>query len=213
MRKILVINPNSNETVTNAISAGLDGLRKANDCEILCETLAEGPFGVESQADIDAVVGPLQKIVSTRSDIDAFVIACFSDPGLKACRSISKVPVYGIHESAAFEAVSRANKFGVIALSDASIARHEKYHDELEVQNRRAAERPVNLSVDEGATDDRAFQFLCDAGRNLRDIDGADIIILGCAGLSDHRDELEKYLGIPVIDPSRSAVLRAISEN
>jgi len=74
-----------------------------------------------------------------------------------------------------------------------------------------AGERSANLSVDESATGDKAFSHLRAVGRELRDLDGADVLVLGCAGMAVHRRGLEDSLGIPVIDPVQAAAVMAIS--
>ena len=48
-------------------------------------------------------------------------------------------------------------------------------------------------------------------GTELRDLDGADVLILGCAGMSRYRERLEDRLGIAVVDPSQAAVGMAVS--
>ena len=89
---IHVINPNSNAAVTAGLDAALDDMRFAGGPTIACHTLAEGPFGIESQVDSDGVVIPLVHFVQAHADgaVAAFVIACYSDPGLDACRSVAK---------------------------------------------------------------------------------------------------------------------------
>src|SRR5204863_1334284 len=83
--RIRVVNPNSNEAVTRGIDAALAPLRFADGPEIVCSTLAEGPLGIETQADVDSVVMPLLRLIEADNASDAFVIACYSDPGLHAC--------------------------------------------------------------------------------------------------------------------------------
>jgi len=56
---IVVINPNSTETVTAGIDRTLEPLRFAGGPAIECVTLKEGPPGIESQAQSDAVIAPL----------------------------------------------------------------------------------------------------------------------------------------------------------
>ena len=73
---IVVINPNSNKTITEGLEQALKGFRLKNGPEIECLTLYEGPFGIESQLDSDSVIIPLSKLVASRSDANAFVIAC-----------------------------------------------------------------------------------------------------------------------------------------
>ncbi len=208
--KVLVINPNSNAAVTAGISAALAAFRRPEGPEILCETLAEGPFGIESQADIEAVVPPLRRLVAGRPEVAAFVIACYSDPGLRDCREATTRPVFGIQECALRTACARGERFGVIALSEASIRRHLRYQRELGLNDRLAGERAVALTVAESGEDGDSFERLLNVGRDLRDHDRADTIILGCAGMACHRGALEAILGVPVIDPTQAAVAMAL---
>ena len=121
---ILVINPNSNPAVTAGMDQALAAFRFAGGPAIRCATLAEGPFGIESQADVESVVMPLRRLVEADNSSDAFVIACYSDPGLHVCREGTTRPVFGIAECGVLTALARAGRFGVIAISQRSIARH-----------------------------------------------------------------------------------------
>ena len=76
-RHILVINPNSHQAVTDSMSDALAGLRASGGSDINCMTYADGPFGIESQAEIDSVVEPLCHIIDNDRLAEAFVIACY----------------------------------------------------------------------------------------------------------------------------------------
>ena len=208
-RTVVVINPNSNQTVTDGLEKSLSYFNHFEGCIIECVTLEEGPFGIESQLDSDSVVIPLANIVKSRKDAAAFVIACYSDPGIDACRSIALQPVFGIQESGVLTALSRADLFGVIAISDASVERHRRYLARMQVLNRLAGELALNISVDESANGTGTYQRLVEVGYQLIKM-GAGVIILGCAGMSRHRLNLEAELGIPVIDPTQAAVSMAV---
>lgn len=208
--RILVINPNSNPAVTEGLSAALEPLRRPDGPAIDCITLTGTPFGIESQADIDAVIKPLRARVAAERATDAFVIACYSDPGLAACRAATPRPVYGIQESGLLTALSRGGRFGVIALAEASIRRHLHYIQQLGLLGRLAAERPAGLSVAESAEGEATFKRLAAVGRNLVEQDGADVVVLGCAGMARHRAGLERALGVPVIEPTQAAVALAL---
>lgn len=207
---ILVINPNSNPDVTRGISDALEGFRFPSGPVIECLTLAEGPFGIESQVDSDSVILPLVRLVQARPDAAAVVIACYSDPGIDACRSVTTCPVFGIQESGTLMAMARGDRFGVIALSDRSIARHMRYLRRMQVIDRLAGERAADLSVAESASEGNTFDTLLNAGQLLVDQDGADAIVLGCAGMARHRAALEANLKVPVIDPTQAAVGMAL---
>lgn len=207
---IAAINPNSNQAVTDGMVDALKPFAREGAPKVECITLKEGPFGVESQKDVDSVAIPLMNMVKDRTDADAFVIACYSDPGLHVCREATSKPVFGIQECGVLTALSQGDRFGVIAIADASIKRHLRYLRQMGVMERLANERAVNLSVHESATGTQTFERLCQVGAELRDLDGAETIVLGCAGMAAHRAPLAKHLGIPVIDPVQSAVSMAI---
>ena len=80
---------------------------------------------------------------------DAFVIACYSDPGLHVCREGTSRPVFGIAECGVLTALARAERFGVIAIKQRSIARHMRYLRQMGLMDRLAGERPIELSVAE----------------------------------------------------------------
>jgi allantoin racemase len=209
---IMVINPNSNQAVTDGLDAALEAFRVPGEVDIECITLAQGPFGIESQADVEAVVLPLRDLVNARKDADSFVIACYSDPGLHVCREATYKPVFGIQECGVLTAMARGDRFGVIAIMDKSIRRHLRYMRQMGVSGRLAGERAVNLSVAQSATGEGTFARLVEVGAQLRDRDGADTIILGCAGMAAHRAGLEAELGIPIIDPAQAAVSMALGD-
>lgn len=206
---IVVINPNSNQAVTDGLADALSAFQMQDGPAIECLTLAEGPFGIESQADSDLVVAPLIELVKRRGDASAFVIACYSDPGLEACRTITAAPVFGIQESGVLAALARGDLFGVIAISEGSIARHRRYVRKMGVLERLAGERALNMSVAETATGKDTFAALERTGGKLVE-DGADAIVLGCAGMATHRSALEGTLRVPVIDPTQAAVGMAL---
>jgi Asp/Glu/hydantoin racemase len=207
--RIRVINPNSNEAVTQAMSEALEPLRFGNGPEIVCTTLAEGPFGVETQADAESVTMPLRRQVEADNASDVFVIACYSDPGLHVCREGTTRPVFGIAECAVLTALARAERFGVIAIRQRSIARHMRYLRQMGLVDRFAGERPLEMSVAESGGEGTLGRMI-EIGRALKEEDGADAVVMGCAGMARHRRPLEEALGIPVIDPTQAAVTMAL---
>ena len=208
--RILVINPNSNDDVTKGFSEVLDPLRLPGGPDIECITLSEGPFGIETQEHVESVTLPLRRTVVERTDVDAFVIACYSDPGITVCREATNKPVFGIQESGVLAALSRGERFGVIALGPQSIKRHLRYIRQLGLENRLAAERPLHLSV-AAAEEADAYPRVLEVARGLVEEDGADVLLLGCAGMTRHRRPLEQALAVPVVDPVQMAVAQALT--
>src|SRR5260370_15342045 len=90
--RILVINPNSNVVVTRGLEAALQPLDFAEGPEIVCATLAEGPYGVESQADVDSVTMPLRRLVERDNGSAGLRIACHPHPRLPGRRRATGRP-------------------------------------------------------------------------------------------------------------------------
>lgn len=207
---IRIINPNSNTAVTESMSAALDGLRSNDGPALDCITLKDGPFGIESEADSIRVAPLLAEHMKADNEASAFVIACYSDPGLHLCREVTDRPVFGIAECAIATALTRGGQFGVISILGNSIARHARHMRERLLHPRCAGDRALDLSVAEVEAGENTFEQMTEIGRQLRDEDGADVVIMGCAGMAKHRAPLEAELGIPVIDPTQAAASLAI---
>jgi allantoin racemase len=208
--RILVVNPNSNETVTQGLADALAPVQFADGPRIECRTLEEGPYGIETQEHVETVTLPLRNLVAGSNGVDAFVIACYSDPGLHVCREATARPVFGINECGVLTALASGERFGVIAIAQRSIRRHVRYMRQMGLLDRLAGERPLNMSVAETASGEKTLERMIAIGEELRDADGADVIVMGCAGMARHRRPLETALGIPVIDPTQAAVAMAI---
>jgi Asp/Glu/hydantoin racemase len=210
--RILVINPNSTEVVTCGIDEACEPLRIPGGPEIECVTLKEGPPGIETQQHVDGVIPHLLSLVLQKEkQYSAFVIACYSDPGLHSLREQTKKPVLGISECGILIALTLGQKFGVIAILKQSIARHLRYVAALGVSERLAGELPVDLGVTDLADEKRAYGRMVEVGRTLRDAHGADVVVMGCAGMARYRKPLQDELGIPVVEPTQAAVGMAVS--
>jgi Asp/Glu/hydantoin racemase len=209
--RILVINPNSTDAVTRAIDAAMAPLRITGGPRIDCMTLSEGPPGVESQSDADAVIAPLCRAIGdVEPETAAFVIACFSDPGLFSAREATAKPVLGIAECGILTALTLGHRFGVISILARSVPRHLRYIAAMGVAQRLAGDLPIGLGVTELGDGRGALSRMIEVGRRLRDQCGADVLVMGCAGMARYRADLEEAVQIPVVEPTQAAVAMAI---
>jgi Asp/Glu/hydantoin racemase len=208
MRRILVINPNASQACSDGISAALEPLRFPSGPMLDVVTLHEGPPAVVAWRDWYRVVEPMCRLVE-RTDADAYIIACASDPGIEAVRTATVKPVFGIFRAAVAAAVSRAERFGVIAMVDSSIARHRQALRAMGLEARLAGEIPLNLPMETLLDPAAARAALIAVGRELKAL-GAESLILGCTGMAHHRAFVRQELGIPVIEPCQAAALAAI---
>ena len=211
MAAILVINPNSTESMTRVIDEACEPLRIPGGPAIESATLKEGPPGIETQQHVDGLIPPLLAFVRKHEPrYDAFVIACYSDPGLHSVREVTKKPVLGIAECGILTALTLGQRFGVIAILQQSIARHLRYMGALGVMDRFAGELPVGLGIGELGDERRTYERMVDVGKRLRAEHGADVIVMGCAGMARHRKPLQDAVGVPVVEPTQAAVAMAI---
>jgi allantoin racemase len=209
--RILVINPNSTVSITRAIDDAMALLRIPGGPEIDCMTLEDGPPGVESQTDADGVIQPLCRVIRDHeADAAAFVIACFSDPGLFSAREQTAKPVLGIAECGILTALTLGQRFGVISILAGSLPRHLRYIAAMGLASRLAGDLPIGLGVTELADRRATLTRMIDVGRRLRDAQGADVLVMGCAGMARYRGDLEEGARIPVVEPTQAAVTMAI---
>ncbi len=209
--QIVVINPNSTEEVTRGVDRALEPLRMAGGPGIECVTLREGPPGIESQADVESVVAPLCGLIRARDDdAAAFVIACYSDPGLQAAREATSRPVFGIAECAMLTALTKGERFGLISILASGVQRHLRYVCQLGLSQRFAGDLPLGIGVTELGDETVVLGRMIETGRRLRDEHGADVLIFGCAGMADYREQVAERVGLPVVEPSQAAVTMAI---
>jgi Asp/Glu/hydantoin racemase len=209
MSTLIVINPNSSQKVTYGIDAAIDPLR-AFGTPIRCLTLAEGPPGIESQRQADLTIAPMLALAAAQTDAAGFVIACFGDPGLHALRDQTDLPVIGIQEAAVMTALTLGQRFGVIAILPPSIPRHLRAFGAMGVLDRLAGDRALGLGVADLADPGKSLGAMIATGKRLRDEDGADVLIMGCAGMAHYRDPVQDATGLPVVEPSQAAVQMAL---
>ena len=211
-KSLIVINPNSSETVTAGIDAAMHPLRRLG-VPIRCETLDEGPPGIENQRQADLTIAPMLALAA-RLEPQAlgYVIACFGDPGLHALRDQTTLPVQGIQEAAITTALTLGQRFGVISILPASIPRHMRSFGAMGAMDRLAGDRALGLGVAELADADRALSAMIETGRALRDQDGADVLIMGCAGMAGYAETLRRETGLPVVEPCQAAAALAIGQ-
>ena len=210
--RIVVINPNSSVDVTDGIDAAMEPLRFSDGPSIDCLTLKDGPPGIETQRHVDSVVGPLCDLIEREgNNTDAFVIACFSDPGLHSARETTTRPVMGISESGITTALTLGEKFGIIAILPKGVTRHKRYIRQMGLEGRLAGDRAIGVGVTGLSAEEEVESRMTAVGRKLIEEDGADTLIMGCAGMARYRHRLEDTLGVPVIDPSQAAVADAIA--
>lgn len=207
---IVVINPNSSQVVTQAIAEALAPLHMSGGPVFETRRITDGPATIATLAHVHQAALDIAELVKARPDASAFVSACFSDPGVDLCRTLVPQPVIGIQEAGILTAMARADLFGIVALGPASVARHRLRIRQMGVEARLAGELALdNASAEDAGSNDGVFEQTLRIGAELK-ARGAGAIVLGCAGFSPRRFQLEEELGIAVIDPVVAAGVMAL---
>jgi allantoin racemase len=209
--RIQVINPNTTVSMTARI--GLAAKAAASQgVEIRTVNPEFGPPSIEGYFDEAFAVPGLLAEIGKAPGADAFVIACFDDTGLDAARSATEAPVVGIGEAAFHMASLIAEKFSVITTLARSVAPIEHNLAKYGLIQRCARVRASNLRVldleDKGSDARRTIES--EIERALAE-DGAEAIVLGCAGMTDLALDLSRKAGVPVLDGVACAVSLAES--
>ncbi len=207
--KIKIINPNTTWSMTEDIEeAGKRYTRSGT--EVYAVSPATGPESIESMYDESlAIPGVLSEIIKgdREEGADAFIIACFGDPGLLAAKEVTDKPVIGIAQAAFITAKMIAPNFSVVYVLDrAEQVVREAIHLHGVEQFCRSC-RSTGLGVLDFDRDRAAgLRALTEQGRKCVEEDGAECVVLGCAGFVQFVDDLRRELGVPIIDGVSPAV-------
>ncbi|WP_422890693.1 aspartate/glutamate racemase family protein [Promicromonospora panici] len=211
--RIHLINPNTSRAMTDKIAVTAREVAGPDVAVVAtCPEPGAGPAAVESHTDEAwaALVVAQQVACAEAGDggpADGYVIACFGDPGLDAARELTAGPVIGIAEAAMHVATLSGRTFAVVTTLSRTLGRaHDlvrRYGFEDACVALYAADVPVLELEDAGSAARERIAELCE--RAVRD-DGADTVVLGCAGMTDLCADLTKRTGVPVIDGVAAAV-------
>jgi allantoin racemase len=205
--KILIVNPNTTASMTQAIGAAARAVA-APGTEIVAVTSPMGPASIEGFYDEAFAIPGLIRALLETPDADAGIIACFDDTGLDAARSVARFPVVGICEAALVTAGQLAKRIAIVTTLPRSIVPLEELVRRYGFADR-ASVTACNVAVlDLEKTGSGAVEKL-NAEIALALDKGAEAIVLGCAGMADLALTLSQRFGIPVIDGVAAAVKQA----
>ncbi|MBW4040597.1 MAG: aspartate/glutamate racemase family protein [Acidobacteria bacterium] len=198
--RILVVNPNTTAAMTASIGACA---ARVTTAEVVAVNPAMGPASIESHYDEAlAVPGLLTEIErGERDGAQGTVIACFGDPGLDAAREIAVGPVVGIAEAAMHVATLLGRTFGIVTTLSRTIGTAQDLVERYGFGARCVAIRACDIAVlDLDVPGSPARAVVTERCRQVVEEDGADSVVLGCAGMADFCDEIAEAIGVPVID-------------
>jgi allantoin racemase len=201
MTEILLVNPNTTRSITDLV------LRTARRFAAKGTTLravsgAFGPRYVASRVGY-AIAGhaAVDAFANDRGRKDAVVLACFGDPGLAALKEISTVPVVGMAEASILQACTLGSRFSIVTGGERWKPMLEEYVAMQGLGARLASVRAVTPTGADIARDPKSAMALLaeDCAACVRE-DGAEVIILGGAGLAGLAAKLKSAVDVPLLD-------------
>jgi len=201
--QIVIINPNSDEAMTKDIDKAARSYAEGR-FEVMTLPAAGAPKFIDTFEDQAlSAPGMVQIVRKYEKEADAFVVACACDPNLKLMREISSKPVVGIGEASMYMATMLGNSFTILQTDTYSVPNKVRLVHQYQMAANLASVRAA-LKGGEGR-----FEQYLEAARCAIDEDGAEVIILGCAGLCDMSRKLSRVLGMPVLDGIACALAMA----
>lgn len=206
-RTIMIVNPNTTESMTALVVEGARAVA-GRATRLVGSTATRGVDSVESNVDeVWGALGVLEQVLAGERDgVHGYVIACFGDTGVPAARETARGPVVGMTEAALFTAALLASRFTIVTLPPRTREQSHRVLRETGLAHRctvRAIDVPVS-DVATGST--HLLQAVVTEARAAIEAEGAEAVVLGCAGLSDLVAPLTAALGVPVIDGVAAAV-------
>ncbi len=205
--RIMVINPNASKSVTDHIRYELEKIKRA-DTELTVINPDHGPVSVESAYEETLAAFHSMDLVKKANEegYDAIVLACFSDPGLDAAKELSTIPVIGIEEATLHMAAMLGHRFSIMTGMRRRIPTRDLHVKMRGCDDSYASAPALDMSVLEmDSNPNKAKARILDLARQCVEEDRAEVIILGCAGLTGYAEDIERELGAVVLDPTSVA--------
>lgn len=208
--KLLIINPNTSENMTGQIEKSVKAIAP-DDAQVEVVTNIGGPVSIEGHTDETVSAYHILKYLGNTSEqYDGYLIACFSNhPSVAVLRELTGKPALGIAEAACHMAAMAGNRFGIVTTSPKWVPMLEEAVVSFGLNGKCAGVFSSGLSVtdlhDLKQTD--VEQAIFDAGK-LAVSSGAEVICLGCAGMSGLQERMKKELKLPVIDSCEAGLMQ-----
>lgn len=211
VRRILLINPNSNEATT-AMMVAIAAFAAGNGFDVAGATATRAPRMIVSAEALEAAAPEVEEIALARSaGCDGIIVAAFGDPGLAGIRAAASLPAVGIGESAMLAAAENGRRFGVATTTPLLKAKIDALPEALGLRLRYTGTRFAKGDAQELMRDPvRLREALAGAVEACIAQDGSEAVIIGGGPLGETARELQPMFTVPVIAPIPSAVARII---
>jgi len=174
--------------------------------EVVCRPTPGAPSFIETYEDqVKAAPGMIRQVRETEKEMDAFIVACHCDPNLDVLKEVTSKPVIGIGEASMKIATMLGHRFSIISATKHSIPSKEALVRKYHLQEVLASIRTPDESLSSKSEEEQYYK----AAKAAIDLDMAEVIVLGCAGMAGLDKRLQERLQVPVLDGVTCALILA----
>ena len=194
--KLLIINPNSDEQMSQDILSSATQFADG-DFGVDCLSTPGAPSFIDTYHDTaTALPGMVELLNRHEADYDAFIVACHCDPNLDLMKELTNKPMVGIGEASMKIATMLGHRFSVISTDSRSVPNKEALIRSYHLQDLLASVKFPVATLEDRSDEEK---YLLTAQAAIEE-DMAEVIVLGCAGMTGLDKRLEQELGVPVLD-------------
>lgn len=206
-----LLNPNTDEDDTRAM-AEIAARVLSPEADVVAVTAARGPRSIESYVDAAVAAAEVVGLMRAHPGLDAYLVACFGDPGVNAARELTDAPVVGIGEAALGAACLVARRFAVLTTLARSVPELEDALEAQGIVRRCVGVIPLSIPVaEQGAKFPATTTAMVAAGRRAIEELGAEALVLACGGMAEVAAAVREAVGVPVCDGVSFGALLAYS--
>lgn len=207
--RLLLINANTTAALTDRLVTAARRI-VANGVTVTGATARFGARYVATRSAYAIAAHATLDLYAERGrDADVVVIACFGDPGLLALRELARAPVIGMAEASCREA-ARRGRFAIVTGGVGWVTMLEEFVAQIGLTDQLCVVRAVTATGGEIAADPKRFErTLAQECRAAVTQNGAEVVILGGAGLIGIAERIARDVPVPVIDCLAAAVKNA----
>ena len=210
MMRLLVINPNTSRQMTETIRVSAEAAARTIGVDVDTRCPSAGPESIEGRFDeIVSAYWTLDCVMQIADGYSGIVVACYGPhPVIEAIREATDVPTMGIMEASLLYALPLGSKFSIVTTSPRWQPLLEEGVKLLGIESRCASVRSSGLAVLDldRLPPEQVCARLAEEARAAVLEDGAEVIVLGCAGMAGLEASVAKAAGVPVVDSVRAGV-------
>lgn len=177
------------------------------------EAIASGSASIEKECDVVRNAPYVLELCrkAEADGYDAIYIDCFADPAVRAARELVNIPVFGGFEPAMYTALGLGDKVGIVTLGKSAVPMMDGNIARYHLEGRLTGIRTMDVEFTALEDPDALCRKLIPVCRRSVEEDGAAVLVLGCTGMIDLAENVEKALAeagfdVPVIEGAQAAL-------